>query len=533
MKTIFSMNRKMILSFVTICVFQFLAYPLGIVRKQTGENGIMESGVMSEAYWKLWNPEVQARIDRDIDQNRKADAVLHLRDLPEGTEVKVEQISHDFIFGAHIFNFNQLGTTGRNQRYKDLFGTLFNSATIAFYWKTFEMQPNRPRFREEYWDTEAYWNSVPEPKKEPHWRRPAPDPVVEFCESKGIRLHGHTMIWGNRHWQHPEWLFDHYARAEEKEKISRLAEFASEEKGTIRDTYTDEYKKMTPDQVAALFPDYSKEMKRLFHKRIVELADHYRGRINSWDVVNESATDYHGQCVTGDAVCKSNYGLMPGDYTYEAFRTADLKLPKYVKLNINDYANNENYSNQVKDLLVHGCRIDIMGSQMHLFNPQQCLDVADGKLIESPQQVWDKMETISKAGLPIHLSEITITSPNDDERGREIQAVIARNLYRLWFSIQPMMGITWWNVVDDCGAPGEPSVSGLFTRDMQPKKSFYALDKLINQEWKTNMTVAAGENGKVLFRGFKGRYRVSWKDKSGKEQQAEFYLKNDGDGIRD
>jgi endo-1,4-beta-xylanase len=172
-----------------------------------------------------------------------------------------------------------------------------------------------------------------------------------------------------------------------------------------------------------------------------------------------------------------------------------------------------------------------MGSQMHLFDPRQCLDIADGKPIESPQQVWDKMETISKVGLPIHLSEITITSPGDDARGRAIQAVIARNLYRLWFSIKPMMGITWWNVVDDCGAPGEPSVSGLFNRNMEPKPSFYALDNLINHEWKTNLTVKVDKTGSVKFRGFKGRYRVSWKDQSGNEQHVEFYLKKDGDGL--
>ena len=203
-----------------------------------------------------------------------------------------------------------------------------------------------------------------------------------------------------------------------------------------------------------------------------------------------------------------------------------------MKLNINDYANNENYANQVKDLLSRGCRIEIMGSQMHLFNTKQCLDIADGKPIESPDKVWAKMEIMSKAGLPIHLSEITITSPGSDARGCEIQAVISRNLYRLWFSIKPMMGITWWNVVDDCGAPGEPSVSGLFTRDMEPKPSYFALDKLINQEWKTQTTVKAGTDCSVKFRGFKGRYRVTWKDASGKEKQAEFMLKKDGDGLQ-
>ena len=162
---------------------------------------------MSDAYWKIWNADEQARIDRDIDANRKADAVLNLKGVPAGTEIKVEQISHDFIFGAHIFNFDQLGKDEYNARYKEQFGTLFNSATIAFYWKKFELEPGKPRFKAEYRDTAEYWNKCKEPKKETHWRRPASDPVVEFCESKGIRLHGHTICWGNRKWQHPDWLF--------------------------------------------------------------------------------------------------------------------------------------------------------------------------------------------------------------------------------------------------------------------------------------------------------------------------------------
>lgn len=66
---------------------------------------------------------------------------------------------------------------------------------------------------------------------------------------------------------------------------------------------------------------------------------------------------------------------------------------------------------------------------------------------------------------------------------------------------------------------------------MIPKPAYYALDVLINQEWKTNLTLKSGENGAVCFRGFKGKYRLSWKDQSGKERQEEFYLKNDGDGI--
>src|SRR5690606_29838099 len=127
--------------------------------------------------------------------------------------------------------------------------------------------------------------------------------------------------------------------------------------------------------------------------------------------------------------------------------------------------------------------------------------IAAGKPIATPQDVWARMETLATAGLPIHLSEFTITAPNDDEHGRQIQAVIARNLYRLWFSIEEMMGITWWNVVDDCGAPGEPTTSGLFTRNMGPKPSYFALDQLINHEWKTNLQVQADGNSQIRFRG--------------------------------
>ena len=480
-------------------------------------HGAETNGVMSAAYWAHWNPEVQARIDKDIVQNRQADAKLLLKGIQPGTEVKVEQLSHAFIFGAHIFNFNQLGTTERNRKYKELYGTLFNSATIAFYWKKFEMEPGKPRFEEAERDTEAYWNTVKEPKTQPHWRRPATDSIVAFCESKNIRLHGHTMIWGNRMWHHPEWLYEQYCPADEKVKIIALGK---------------EINKLSPAEIAALAPVFTKELKRLFEKRVKELVAHYQGRLQSWDVVNESATDFsRNAMIPGDMICKSHYGLMPGDYTWQAFQTAGQVFPKNVKLNINDYLNNDVYAGQVKDLLARGCRIDIMGSQMHLFNPKQCLDIAEGKAIETPQQVWSSMETIGKAGLPIHLSEITITSPGSDSRGCEIQAIVARNLYRLWFSIKPMMGITWWNVVDDCGAPGEPTISGLFTRDMEPKPSFYALNKLINDEWKTRLSVKADEQGRIAFRGFKGNYRITYTDASGASKTAEFALLKDGDGL--
>ena len=173
----------------------------------------------------------------------------------------------------------------------------------------------------------------------------------------------------------------------------------------------------------------------------------------------------------------------------------------------------------IEEMISRGCKIDIVGSQMHIFNPKAILAASEGRPPAgiSPSNVYNIMKTID-VGRPIHLSEITITSADETERGRMIQAIIARNMYRLWFSIKPMMGITWWNVVDGCGMAGEPSLSGLFTRGMNPKPAFYALDELINREWRTNLSATPDADGNVKFRGFKGKYRLSWFDKDGKEQ---------------
>ena len=111
----------------------------------------VDRSVMSDKYWSIWNDDVQRGIDAEIERNRKAD--LTVEGLPADAEVRVEQLTHAFVFGAHIFNFNQLGKKEWNDRYKELYGTLFNSATVAFYWRTLEPYPYAPRFTESYQDT--------------------------------------------------------------------------------------------------------------------------------------------------------------------------------------------------------------------------------------------------------------------------------------------------------------------------------------------------------------------------------------------
>ena len=387
-------------------------------------------GYMSEAYWKIWNAEEQARIDADIEKYRKADGELVIENLGRKRDVKIEQVEHEFIFGAHIFNFNQLGKKEYNDRYKELYGTLFNRATVPFYWKELELEQGKPRFATEQRDPEEFWNNCKDPYDQPHWRRPSTDQLVEFCEQKGIQMHGHVLVWGNRKFQRPSWYFNLFT---EKERAEHKRLFPNEpNRFQSKDAQSDEWTAMSFEEVAQTFPDYAKTMPLVMENRIKQIAERYKGRLQSWDVVNESALDYDQDFLPENhSISKSRYGLTYGDYPYHALKCAEKYFPAEVKLNINDYHRKPGYTAQVKRLQERGCKIDVMGIQMHLFNVQHCMDIANGAKIQTPSQVREYIGWASEANIPLHLSEVTITAPSQDERGFMIQGIIGGIFVRL------------------------------------------------------------------------------------------------------
>lgn len=482
--------------------------------------------IMSPAYWEIWNDTEQARIDADIDANRKADASFKTGRIKKGTAVKVEQIASEFVFGCSAFNWNQLGSSERNEAYRNLFGTLFNRATVPFYWKDFEPDPGNLRFSERYNDTEEFWNAASNTKQQPNWRRPCTDPMVDWLNEHGVAVHGHPLVWGNMKWQIPRWL--HYDGIPENERRGldtlQVMCFASNAQGTPAS--------MTAREVADMFPVYLERLEKATYHRIDTLMRHYAGRIGSWDVVNESSTDFGlGAQDPAAPMCRSRYGFLFSDYTFRSLKRAEADNAAGALLNVNDYVVDDRFLNQAADLLKRGAKVDVFGSQMHLFEPQQCLDIAAGKHIDpaerlvEPSTIRPFFEKLGSFGVPTCLSEITVTSAGEGERGEMIQAIIARNLYRIWFSLPSMMGITWWNAVDDCGAAGEPSMSGVCHRDMTPKTVYYALDRLINHEWRTNVEIRPDGRGVISFRGFKGTYRISWTDSKGNLHSETYILK--------
>lgn len=413
--------------------------------------------VMAPDYWKMWNDSLQNAIDHRIEQYRKASATIYLEDVKPGTVVKVEQLSHSFIFGGNIFVYGQLATPAMNRKYEDTFGTLFNAATIPFYWKTLEPEQGHPRFT----SSSSYI-----------FRRPPTDPIVDFCNAKGIMTKGHAIVYGLRLHGHPTWM-----------------------------------------------PDNRLMMDSIFHAHINRLAQRYGDRVHLWDVVNEP-------------IDQANRGMMPDDYTFKCFQWAREVFPSNVQLNINDVdmhspaTLHRRYAELTRDLVSRGSRIDHIGIEMHIFDPLEAADIAKGKdPYIAPALLEEKLDCLQASDLPIHVSEVTVCAPDTTEHGKLIQAVIARNLYRLWFSYPTVEAITWWNVVDGGGASSEPSYSGIYDKHMVEKPAYTVLDNLINQEWKTKFETRLAKDRTLRFRGFRGKYLLTWKDRRGKECKKEIEVK--------
>jgi endo-1,4-beta-xylanase len=312
-----------------------------------------------------------------------------------------------------------------------------------------------------------YWQTL-EPKQgqprytassEPIYRRPPPDVVLEFCRKYNITPKGHTLVWNNPTHSVPTWI-----------------------------------------------PADTAEIEKLLTKRINELGAKYGNEIKTWDVVNESL--HYFPTVA-----------MPEDYVFKSFMTAMKAFPASTKLMINEvtsvWQNNSleysPYYMLIQNLLLRGCKIDAIGMQFHFFSEQLHEAVTAGTAM-TPKQLFSALDLYGRFKKPLHVSEITIPTLPFNEDGKQLQAKLTRNFYRLWFSHPSVEAIIWWNLLDGTALKNEDKWNGgLLNNDFSPKPSYAVLDTLINKEWKTNITTTVTDKTDFTFRGFFGDYEVTIK----------------------
>lgn len=305
-----------------------------------------------------------------------------------------------------------------------------------------------------------YWGDLEPEKGNPRyarnspyvWRRPSPDHLVQWCKENGITPKGHAFMYVKNMFM-PAW--------------------------TARDN-----------------PDL---LQKQCAEHIAEMAKRYGRDIPIWDVVNEEIPRKRHP---------NEWPVVFEDFVPWSFREAKRRLPKSAVLLINDGTNEAHdtpgeYEAIIESALHARAPIHGIGMQFHVYNRTGMMS---GKSL-TPAQLVSVYERFERLRLPLYITEVTV--PGSGENGAAVQTAIVTNLYRLWFSTPNMAGVTWWNLGDGAAFQEENKMmGGLLDADMNPKPAYRALDELINREWKTKLDLQTDANGKVRFRGFKGKYAI-------------------------
>ncbi len=411
------------------------------------------------------------RIEAETRRNRQGWGLLRFADSSgkplSNVEIKLEQISHEFRFGCNLFKLKDFDSEEKNKAYEGLFKKVFNQAVVPMLWDTLEPKKGELRFGAES-------RRIP--------RRPPTDIAVEWCEENGIEPKGHWLLCDNFV---PDWL-----------------------------------------------PKNSRQVMALLEERIAQLAGRYGKRVPVWDALNEP----FGRPWRGP---ETPSAILPDDYVFQTFKLAERYMPTSARLLFNDggdeffgkrmfvQGNSPDYI-LLRNLLLRGAKLDGIGMQFHRYGnlvewlggaeaasgaPRRDAWGVDGRISEllNPIRILDVLDQYGKLGLPISISEISISTVNDLPRreAEALQGEIAERLYRLWFSHESCDSIVWWNLCDKSAYGSESQFdAGLIGSGFEEKPSYKALDRLINTEWRTQASVRTDESGMAEWRGFYGSYKA-------------------------
>ncbi|MEV2247368.1 endo-1,4-beta-xylanase [Streptomyces sp. NPDC049970] len=211
----------------------------------------------------------------------------------------------------------------------------------------------------------------------------AADQIVGHAQSKGMKVRGHTLVW---HSQLPGW-------------------------------------------VGGLGAD---DLRSAMNNHIIQVMTHYKGKIHSWDVVNEAYQDGS----SGARRSSPFQDKLGNGFIEEAFRTARAVDPG-AKLCYNDYntdgqnaKSNAVYA-MVKDFRQRGVPIDCVGFQSH-FNANSPV----------PSDYRANLQRFADLGVDVQITELDI------EGSGSAQAANYTSVVNACLAVTRCTGLTVWGVTD-------------------------------------------------------------------------------------
>ena len=274
-----------------------------------------------------------------------------------------------------------------------------------------------------------------------------------------------------------------------------------------------------PDWLAKYSPE---ERKKILERRFKEIADEYSNKIPSFDIVNESASNYrHG--VKSLFENYDEYGMLLGEKYFSNNRKILNETNEAIWRDYRTEGKYMAFNMQLQDFIRRGIPFDEIGLQYHIFNTTEEMEnwlVRETYL--NAESMVEILDIYDNYGYPMHISEITIPGSGQNAENEEIQAYLVEKLYKTWFATRNMKSIVWWNMVDGYAAyaplgtnEGENRCGGGLLRfDMSKKPAYEVLDNLINKEWNTSFETEISKEKEITFRGFYGEYEITVGDKT-------------------
>ena len=220
----------------------------------------------------------------------------------------------------------------------------------------------------------------------------AGDAIVGFGQARGMRIKGHALIW---HGSVPGWL--------------------------------------------AALP--AADFRAAFEAHIRSVAEHYRGRVVAWDVVNEAVAD------NGSGLRDTVFRQKLGDqYIADAFRLARQADPG-AQLFYNDYGGeglnlkSDRIFSLVQGLRAQGVPIDGVGLQMHV--------TAAGR--PSDADIAANMRRLAGLGLSVNISEMDVRIrdvPGTLQARLDVQKSVYHSIVRVCVAEPRCEGVTFWGFTD-------------------------------------------------------------------------------------
>jgi endo-1,4-beta-xylanase len=294
------------------------------------------------------------------------------------------------------------------------------------------------------------------------------DALVEFGEKHGMYLVGHTLVW---HSQTPNWVFAGTNPPPESAN-------AAPGRGGFGRGYTGP--RASRDELLERMRDH-----------IHTVVGRYKGKVKSWDVVNEALADGGPENVLRDSLWLQIIGP---DFIAKAFQYAHEADPDAI-LRYNDYGLENPVKIQklvtlIKSLQEQNVPIHAIGTQAHLNISTAGFEQMDRSLTE-----------LAKLGLPIHVTELDINSAQGGQGGTsadiaanaaatqgglvaEADERLARayeGVFRAFMKHRDKVEVvTFWGVNDAVSwrRAGNPL---LFDGNNQPKPAFHAVIRVATE----------------------------------------------------